>query len=100
MNDSQTPWYVLRSPEVGGPFQEFITACQKPGVLEKKVPYLLRIATACGSRCPRHLEDKIREALAAGVSKEEITEALLIASVESGGAPLALNGQSCARHLR
>ena len=26
MSDVKTPWFVLRSPELGGPFQEFYEA--------------------------------------------------------------------------
>ena len=100
MNDTQTPWYVLRSPEVGKPFEDFYAACEKSGVLERKVPHLLRIATACVSGCPRHLETMIQDALAAGVSKEEITETLLIAAVEHAGAHLTQNKESCMRYLR
>ena len=83
MHECQIPWYVLRSPEVGKPFQEFFAACQKTGVLEGNIPHLLRIAAACAIPCPRHLENRIRDALDAGVSKEEITETLLIAAVEN-----------------
>lgn len=100
MNDNPTPWYVLRSPEVGRPFHDFVAACRKTGVLEKKTLVLLRIVMASVTGCPRNLEERIREGLDSGLSKEEITEALLLAAVEKAGASVAWNMESCSKHLR
>jgi AhpD family alkylhydroperoxidase len=84
----QTPWYVLHSPEIGRPFQNFYDACQKEGVLDKKTKELLMISLASAFRCPHCVESHIKIALEAGVSKEEITEALLITAVEGAGTQL------------
>lgn len=89
MSNAQTPWFVLKSPELGRPFQEFYEACKDKGVLDKKTKELLMLALACVFRCPHCTEEHIKGALDAGASKEEITEALLIAAVEGAGTQLA-----------
>ena len=85
----ETPWYVLRSPEIGKKFQGFYKACNEDGVLDKKTRELLMLALASVFRCPHCTEAHIKTALEMGVSKEEITEALLIAAVEGAGTQLA-----------
>jgi AhpD family alkylhydroperoxidase len=92
MNDIKTPWFVLRSPELGKPFQEFCQACKDKGVLDRKTKELLMLVLASVSRCSPCTEKHIRAALVAGVSKEEITEALLIAAGEGAGTH-TLHGQ-------
>jgi len=89
VSNPRTPWYVSNSPELGGPFQEFYHACLEKGVLDKKVKELLMLALASAFRCPHCTESHINGALDAGASKEEITEALLIAAVEAAGTQLA-----------
>lgn len=85
-----TPWYVLNSPEIGGPFNDFYNACSKEGVLDRKTKELLMLALASVIRCPHCTGAHIKAALEAGVSREEITEALFIAAVEGTGTQLAL----------
>ena len=75
MNTVETPWYVLRSPEIGKKFQDFYKACNEDGVLDKKTKELLMLALASVFRCPHCTEAHIKAALEMGVSKEEITEA-------------------------
>ena len=89
MSEAKTPWFVLNSPELGGPLADFYESCQDKGVLDKKTKELLMTALACVFRCPHRTEEHIRSALDAGARKEEITEALLIAAVEGAGSQLA-----------
>ena len=86
--EKSTPWYVLNSPEIGKPFVDFYEACNNDGVLNKKTKELLMVALASVLRCPHCMETHIKAALEAGVSREEITEALLIAGVEAAGTQL------------
>lgn len=83
MNNKKTPWYVLRSPELGKPFQEFYEACETKGVLDNKTKALLMLAVASMSCSQKYSEKYIVSAYNAGASKEEITEALLIAAAEN-----------------
>lgn len=89
MSKGKTPWFVLNSPELGRPFQEFYEACQEEGVLEKKTKELLMLALASAFRCPHCTERHLQGALDTGASREEITETLLIAAVEAAGTQLA-----------
>jgi len=89
VSDGKTPWFVLRSPELGKPFEDFYEACKEKGVLDKKTKELLMLALASVFRCPHCTEEHIQAALDAGATKEEITEALLIAAVEAAGTQLA-----------
>lgn len=89
MGDAKTPWFVLNSPELGKPFADFYESCKNAGVLDKKTKELLMTVLACVFRCPHCLEEHIKSALEAGATKEEITEALLIAAVEGAGTQLA-----------
>lgn len=88
MNKNHTPGYVLNSPELGKPFQLCYQACKEDGVLDKKTKELIATALSSLCGCPRYTEIRIKEAMKAGVSREEITEALLIAAVEVPGARL------------
>jgi AhpD family alkylhydroperoxidase len=57
-------------------------------VLNTKTRELLMLALASAFRCPHCTEAHIKAAIEAGVTKEEITEALLIAAVEGAGTQL------------
>ena len=91
--ERSTPWYVLNSPEMGKPFADFYEACRISGVLNKKIKELLKVAVTSTYRCPHCMDEQIQAALDAGVSREEITEALLIAAVTAAG--IQLNGGGC-----
>jgi alkylhydroperoxidase/carboxymuconolactone decarboxylase family protein YurZ len=84
-NNIKTPWYVLNSPELGNPFQEFYEACKEKGVLDTKIRALLMTAMACVSNCSDCIEESIKRSLDAGATKEEITETILIATIERAG---------------
>lgn len=89
MSNGKTPWFVLKSPELGKPFQEFYEACKEKGVLDKKTKELLMLALASVFRRPHCTEEHMQGALDAGATKEEVTEALLISAVEGAGTQLA-----------
>ena len=93
------PWFVKNSPEIGGPFHEFYSAAKQKGVLDNKTKELLMVALACVFRCPHCTDEHIDKALEAGASKEEITEALLIAAVEGAGTQLAWHKESYMKKL-
>ena len=95
----QTPWYELRSPELGGPFEDFSKACKEKGVLDRKTKELLMVALASVFRCPNCTEVHIKGALDVGASKEEVTEALLIAALEAAGAQLAWQKELYIKYL-
>jgi AhpD family alkylhydroperoxidase len=83
---AKSPWFVQNSPEIGGLFRDFHEGCKEKGVLDRKTKELLMTALACVFRCPHCTAEHIEAALEAGATKEEVTEALLIAAVEGAGA--------------
>ena len=87
MSDFSVPWYLHES-ELGRAFQDFYDTCRDKTVLDKKTTELLKLALACVFRCPHSTEEHIRAALEAGASSQEVSEALLIASVEAAGTQL------------
>ncbi len=94
-----TPWFVLNAPEVGQAFEEFRRSYDQGGVLDRKTKELLMLVMACASRSTYNAEQHLRAALEAGATKEEVTEALMIAVGEDAGAQLAWNHQIVARYL-
>jgi AhpD family alkylhydroperoxidase len=99
ISDKVTPWYVLNSPEIGRPFQDFYNACTKGGVLDIKTRELLRLCLASAFRCSHCTESHIKAAVEAGATKEEITEALLITAVEAAGTQLNWAKEIYPKHL-
>jgi len=99
MSDSKSPWYVKNCPELGKPFEEFYDNCKTKGALDPVTKELLMTALACVFRCPHCTETHIRGALEAGATKEQVTEALLIAAVEGAGTQLAWNKDVFMKYL-
>lgn len=99
-NASETPWFVLNSPELGKPFQELYQACRQQGVLDKKTKELLMLVVASAVSYPGRIKERIESAMEAGVSKEQITEALIIAVAETTSACLEMQKDIYLRRLR
>lgn len=68
-------------------------------VLDAKTRELLMAALACVLRCPYCTEAHIEGALEAGASKQEVSEALLIAALEGAGTQMAWCQDIYAKHL-
>ena len=99
MNRKQTQWFVLHCPEFGKAFENFYQVCNDDGVLDKKTKELLMLALTSVFRSPSSTEEHLDLALEAGATKEEITEALLIAAAEGAKAQLAFEKQICLKYL-
>lgn len=94
-----TPWFVLNAPEIGQAFVEFRRMCDNGGVLDRKTKELLMLVMACASRSATHAEQHVRGALEAGATKEEVTEALMIATGEDAMAQMAWNREIVSEYL-
>ncbi len=81
------PWYV--KTKSGEAFEHFHDTCNKESVLDDKTRELLQLVLACAFRCPHCTESHIKKALEAGCTKQEVTEALLIAAFEGAGTQLS-----------
>ena len=99
MTNKKTPWFVLHSPEFGRAFENFYQVCDEDGVLDKKTKELLMLVLTSVFRCPGDTEEHLVRALEAGVTKEEITEALIIAAAEGARAQLILERELCLKYL-
>ena len=73
-------------PEAFTAFGALSRAAQAPGVLDRKTKELLALAISVAVRCDPCIAYHARGALRAGVSREEIAEALGVA-IQMGGGP-------------
>jgi alkylhydroperoxidase/carboxymuconolactone decarboxylase family protein YurZ len=99
MKHKHTQWFVLHSPEFGKAFESFYQVCKEDGVLDKKTKGLLMLALTSVFRCQSSTEEYLKLAIDAGATKEEITEALLIAAAEGARAQLDFEKQLCLKYL-
>lgn len=99
MTRKQTPWFILHSPEIGKAFESFYKVCEENGVLDKKTKELLMLVLTSVFHSPNRIDEHLNLALEAGATKEEITEALLIAAAEGARAQLAFDRQLCLKYL-
>ncbi len=99
MTRKQTSWFVLHCPEFGKAFENFYQVCKDDSVLDKKTKELLMLALTSVFHSPSCIEEHLNCALEAGATKEEITEALLIAAAEGARAQLAFEKQICLKYL-
>jgi AhpD family alkylhydroperoxidase len=83
----ESPWYLKQSP-LGAAYQHFSNVAKQKTVLDSKTKELLRLAIASVFRCEHCTEHHIKDALEAGATKQEIAEAILIASLQSAGTQL------------
>jgi len=97
--DYETPWYLKKSP-LGNAYQHFSNAARRDTVLDVKTKELIRIAVASVFRCDHCTEHHIKDALDAGVTKEEITEALLLSSLQAAGTQLNWNKELFEKYLK
>ena len=99
MSVKTTPWFVLNSPELGAPLADFYDCCNDIGVLDKKTKELLMVVLASVFRCSSCFEKHVKGALEAGVTKEEVTEALLIAAGQAAITHVAWQREICLKYL-
>lgn len=92
------PWYLKKSP-LGAAYQHFSKVARDQTVLDAKTKELIRLAVASVFRCPHCTEHHIKDALAAGATREEISEALLLAALQSAGTQLNWNKELFEKYL-
>ncbi len=95
---NKSPWYLNLSP-LGAAYQHFSNAAKQKTVLDPKTKELLRVAVASVFRCEHCTEHHIKDALGAGATKQEIAEAILLASLQSAGTQLNWNEELFSEHL-
>jgi AhpD family alkylhydroperoxidase len=83
----KTPWYLKQSP-LGNAYQHFSSVASQKTVLDTKTKELIRLAVASVFRCEHCTEHHIQDALKAGATKAEISEAILLSALQSAGTQL------------
>ncbi len=96
---NESPWYLRKSP-LGAAYQHYSNAAQGETVLDRKTKELIRLSVASVFRCKHCTEHHIKDALAAGAEKEEIAEAILLASLQSAGTQLNWNRKMFEEYLK
>jgi len=77
---NKAPWY-LKDSKIAQALEKFKDASDEESFLDAKTKALLKMVAASVLRCHDCTASHIKSALALGVSKKQITEALLMASV-------------------
>jgi AhpD family alkylhydroperoxidase len=75
-------------PEAMSTFQAFDKAALADGAIPKKYKELMAIAVALTTQCPYCIEIHRKQALKAGVTEQELAEAVFVASALRAGAAL------------
>lgn len=96
--DKKSLWYIGKSP-LGAAYQHYSNSARGETVLDKKTKELIRLAVASVFRCGQCTEHHLKDALAAGASKEEVAEALLLSSLQAAGTQLNWNRELLDRYL-
>ena len=79
-------WYS-KSP-LGTGYQYFSNSANQKSSLDTKTKELIRLAVASVFRCKHCTEHHIKSAIAAGATKQEISEAILLSSLQAAGTQL------------
>jgi AhpD family alkylhydroperoxidase len=81
------PWYLGKSP-LGAAYAHFSNIAGQKTVLDVKTKELIRLAVASVFRCRHCTEHHIKDALEAGATKQEISEAILLSALQAAGTQL------------
>ena len=82
------------SPDTVRGYQTLSGAAAKNGRLDPKTAELIALAVAVTTRCDGCIASHIEAGLAAGLSKEELTEALGVAIAMNAGAALVYSARA------
>ncbi|MCX5749245.1 MAG: carboxymuconolactone decarboxylase family protein [Candidatus Saganbacteria bacterium] len=84
---NEGPWYLKQSP-LGAGYQHFSNTAKQASILDSKTKELIRVAIASVFRCRHCTEHHIKDALAAGATKQEISETILLSALQAAGTQL------------
>ena len=89
---ARTGRLAASSPDVMGAFARLHVAARRPGALATSVKELMSLAIAIAVGCEDCIGFHLREAVAAGASREEVLETLGVAVMMGGGPAVVLAG--------
>ena len=82
---AEDPCYARHAPEVRLAFERFCSGGARNDACDEKTRALMTVALASVFRCPQLVQAHADRAIAAGASKEDVAEALLIAAAAGAG---------------
>ena len=85
-------WFGKRAPEHADAWYTYYRAVKTQGVLDAKTKELIAAAVGLVMRCDHCVEAHTKDALRAGATKEEIAEALMVASQIASASQLFFMG--------
>lgn len=85
---SKTSWFDNNAPTMAEPWRQFHDSVYETGELPLITKELIAVAIAGMDRCEHCTRGHIRAALTAGATKEQVSEALMIAALIASGAEL------------
>ncbi|MFA5794188.1 MAG: carboxymuconolactone decarboxylase family protein [Candidatus Brocadiia bacterium] len=95
---NKTPWFFNQTP-LAAAYLHFSNTANQETVLDTKTKELIRLAVASVFRCHYCAEHHIKDALAAGATKQEVTEALLLSALQAAGTQLNWDREFFREHL-
>ena len=84
---NEKPWYLGQSP-LGAAYAHFSNVAGQKSVLDTKTKELIRLAVASVFRCEHCTEHHIQDAIKAGATKQEVSEAILLSALQAAGTQL------------
>jgi AhpD family alkylhydroperoxidase len=93
-----TPWYVNDS-KIGTALENLKAASSETSALDAKTKELIKFVVASVLRCNHCTHSHLKKALAAGATKHEITEALLIAATQTAATQMNWNKEIFEKYL-
>ncbi|MDD5457674.1 MAG: carboxymuconolactone decarboxylase family protein [Candidatus Margulisbacteria bacterium] len=95
---SEKPWYVKDS-KIGDALENLKAVSNEDSALDTKTKELLKFAVASVFRCEHCTHSHLKKALAAGASRQEITETLLIVSTQAAATQMNWNKEVFEKYL-
>lgn len=89
----------MKKSPLGNGYQHFSNLARQKTVLDAKTKELIRLAVASVFRCQHCTEHHLQDALAAGATPEEISEALLLSALQAAGTQLNWNKDVFEKYL-
>ena len=96
---SSKRWYIDASPKPGNAFRSFHDSVTDESSLDKKTVELIKIAVSSVLRCRHCTEDHIVKARQEGATRREITDAMMVASLQCAGTQLYWANDVFEKHL-
>lgn len=96
--NKETPWYAKDSV-IGDALENLKDTSDKESYLDTKTKEIIKFVVASVMRCSHCTHSHLKKALAAGATKQELNEALLIAATQTAATQLNWNKEIFEKYL-